>query len=160
MVAALEWWKEGDKQREYYIQSHFICSPSEDMKEQMQHLPQPLLCCHNSFASNLEYEAHYELTHQHQCASCHIPWINQRILSIHETEQHDVFFKLKQEKEATTFHGYKCLIARCDRQFTSEKTRKRHMIDAHRFPFNFPFNFIKTARDKKRKTGKILKKKQ
>jgi uncharacterized C2H2 Zn-finger protein len=146
----MEWWKEGDKQREAYIQSFYVLSQTETLEPILNLCPEPLRCCHKSFTTQLDYEAHYELTHHYRCSSCHVSWINPRLLSIHETEQHDVFFKLRQEKERDAFHGYVCLITRCDKRFTSEKTRKRHLIDAHRFPYDFPFNFITQIRHKTR----------
>jgi hypothetical protein len=135
-----EWWKEGDREREKCLQSYLSSVENSKKDESVSKSTHPFICCHADFATPHEYEIHYELTHRHRCETCKTSWINKRLLSMHETENHDIFFKLRKEKE--TSPSYSCFLAHCNKKFTSEKTRKRHMIDAHRFSPDFPFTFI------------------
>lgn len=147
----LKWWKEGDEQREVSIQEFYALSgfyPKTKLSSNPCgndiHEPQTVRCCNRAFCRFFDYEAHYELQHHYHCESCHNYWINERLLSIHVTEQHDPFFQLQKEREGELFHGHICFLTSCKKRFNSKKSRKRHMIDAHRFPSDFPFYFVDT----------------
>ena len=151
----LKWWREGDERRERSIQSVYSIASGpglefrladETWKDNEESLLRPLVCCNQTFIYISDYETHHELQHRHRCETCHMAWANERILLIHMREQHDVFFQIKRNKEGDTFHGYNCCLPHCGKQFNSEKSRKRHIIDAHRFPSDFPFYFLRSGR--------------
>jgi hypothetical protein len=149
----LEWWKEGDERRERSIQSAYSTSSmpgveyrSANETRKDDSLFKPVACCSQTLISISDYEVHHELQHHHRCETCHMAWANERILLLHMREQHDVFFRLRREKEGDTFHGYTCWLPHCGKQFNSEKSRRRHIIDAHSFPSDFPFYFMRNGR--------------
>ncbi|KAF7985786.1 hypothetical protein HWV62_413 [Athelia sp. TMB] len=92
-------------------------------------------------ASTKDLEAHYARYHAHVCESpaCGCVFPDARLLDLHQTECHDPLAALRKEKGEKIFA---CLLASCPRIFSSPKTRRLHLIDAHQYPKEYFFAVV------------------
>jgi hypothetical protein len=56
-------------------------------------------CCTKMFATTFEAEDHFNSCHAFACAECRRCFPCEHLLDLHVSENHDVFFKVKAEKE-------------------------------------------------------------
>jgi hypothetical protein len=54
--------------------------------------------CENEYKTIKEMETHYNIEHILKCKECNKYCINKKLLEIHMTEKHDIFFQIKHEK--------------------------------------------------------------
>ncbi|XP_024528883.1 zinc finger protein 511 isoform X1 [Selaginella moellendorffii] len=84
-----------------------------------------------------ELENHHLIRHTAVCSVCSSCFPTKRLLSLHISETHDSFFKAKV---ARNHPMYECLVEGCPGVFFSDKSRKQHLVDKHKFPSSFHFH--------------------
>ncbi|EKM50828.1 uncharacterized protein PHACADRAFT_178528 [Phanerochaete carnosa HHB-10118-sp] len=92
--------------------------------------------CHLSSAAELE--RHYATYHAHVCEQrgCGAVFPEERLLELHQTECHDPIAALRKEKGEKIFA---CYLPSCPRLFSTPKTRRLHLIQAHGYPKEYFF---------------------
>ncbi|KAH9851902.1 hypothetical protein C2E23DRAFT_828088 [Lenzites betulinus] len=85
-----------------------------------------------------ELEAHYAMYHAHVCEEkgCGCVFPDARLLELHQTECHDPLAAVRKERGEKIFA---CHLASCPRNFSSPKTRRLHLIQAHGYPKEYFF---------------------
>ncbi|KAI0832111.1 hypothetical protein BC628DRAFT_1351639 [Trametes gibbosa] len=85
-----------------------------------------------------ELEAHYAMYHAHVCEQkgCGCVFPDARLLELHQTECHDPLAAVRKERGEKIFA---CHLASCPRSFSSPKTRRLHLIQAHGYPKEYFF---------------------
>ncbi|KAH0583057.1 hypothetical protein H2248_010945 [Termitomyces sp. 'cryptogamus'] len=106
----------------------------------------PLLCtlpptCNHKptpLANSRELEAHYATYHAHVCEQhgCGAVFPEVRLLELHQTECHDPLAAVRKERGEKIFG---CHLASCARLFSTPKTRRLHLIQAHGYPKEYFF---------------------
>lgn len=88
--------------------------------------------------SAADLERHYATYHAHVCEErgCGAVFPEARLLELHQTECHDPIAALRKEKGEKIFA---CHLASCPRLFSTPKTRRLHLIQAHGFPKEYFF---------------------
>lgn len=116
---------------------------SEDERHQIQkiedvecHVHCPIVSCDARLKNLEDFEDHYHTRHMSACAICSRVYPTSRLLSMHVSEVHDSFF---QAKVARGFPMYECLVEGCGAKLISDKIRKQHLVDKHKFPASFEF---------------------
>ncbi|KAH9939065.1 uncharacterized protein BXZ73DRAFT_89138 [Epithele typhae] len=110
--------------------------------------PAPIVCtlpptCHpprrpTALASSAELEAHYARFHAHVCElrGCGCVFPDARLLELHQTECHDPLAAVRKDRGEKIFA---CHLATCPRKFSTPKTRRMHLIQAHGYPKEYFF---------------------
>ncbi|KAG5653613.1 hypothetical protein H0H81_011985 [Sphagnurus paluster] len=95
------------------------------------HRPTPL-------ANTRDLETHYATYHAHVCeqGGCGAVFPDARLLDLHQTECHDPLAAVRKDRGEKIFA---CHLATCDRLFSTPKTRRLHLIQAHGYPKEFFF---------------------
>ncbi|KAI0628049.1 hypothetical protein C8Q77DRAFT_1213483 [Trametes polyzona] len=89
-------------------------------------------------ADTRELEAHYAMYHAHVCEEkgCGCVFPDARLLDLHQTECHDPLAAVRKERGEKIFA---CHLASCPRRFSTPKTRRLHLIQAHGYPKEYFF---------------------
>ncbi|KAI0356851.1 hypothetical protein OH77DRAFT_1588744 [Trametes cingulata] len=89
-------------------------------------------------AGTRELEAHYAMYHAHVCEEmgCGCVFPDARLLELHQTECHDPLAAVRRERGEKIFA---CHLASCPRRFSTPKTRRLHLIQAHGYPKEYFF---------------------
>ncbi|KAI0370744.1 hypothetical protein BV20DRAFT_966260 [Pilatotrama ljubarskyi] len=89
-------------------------------------------------AGTHELEAHYATYHAHVCEEkgCGCVFPDARLLELHQTECHDPLAAVRRERGEKIFA---CHLASCPRRFSTPKTRRLHLIQAHGYPKEYFF---------------------
>ncbi|KAK8941463.1 hypothetical protein KSP39_PZI009915 [Platanthera zijinensis] len=134
---------------------------TEDERHQIQrledvgrHVHCPIVSCDARLKSLEDFEDHYHTRHMSACAICSRVYPTSRLLSMHVSEVHDSFF---QAKVARGFPMYECLVEGCGVKLKSDKIRKQHLVDKHKFPASF--EFFKKAKPSQQRRQKYAHKK-
>uniref|UniRef100_A0A224YJD7 Alpha-snap protein n=1 Tax=Rhipicephalus zambeziensis TaxID=60191 RepID=A0A224YJD7_9ACAR len=91
-----------------------------------------LMCaCPREFDSVREFESHYASRHRLTCAQCRAAMPTERLLELHIAESHDPIFAARPK--------YECVVEGCPEHFASWADRKKHAVDAHRYPAGFAY---------------------
>ncbi|KAF5373361.1 hypothetical protein D9615_007368 [Tricholomella constricta] len=95
------------------------------------HRPTPL-------ASTRDLETHYATYHAHVCeqGGCGAVFPDARLLELHQTECHDPLAAVKKDRGEKIFA---CHLPSCARLFSTPKTRRLHLIQAHGYPKEYFF---------------------
>ncbi|KAI8968626.1 hypothetical protein BD414DRAFT_504200 [Trametes punicea] len=85
-----------------------------------------------------DLEAHYATYHAHVCEEkgCGCVFPDARLLELHQTECHDPLAAVRKERGEKIFA---CHLASCPRLFSTPKTRRLHLIQAHGYPKEYFF---------------------
>jgi len=85
-----------------------------------------------------DLETHYAKYHAHVCEQpgCACVFPEPRLLELHQTECHDPLAEIRKEKGEKIFA---CHLASCPKLFSTPKTRRLHLIQAHGFPKEYFF---------------------
>ena len=105
--------------------------------------------CLETFTNPMQYNRHYDMLHKFRCETCSRSFSNNHLLSTHISENHDMFFKAQKEKGIAVYH---CLIETCGRTFKAMETRRRHLVEKHKYPSDFRFNAVKRNHQKYQKS--------
>ncbi|KAF8316626.1 hypothetical protein DL93DRAFT_2056216 [Clavulina sp. PMI_390] len=91
-----------------------------------------------SFKTAADMERHHATYHTHTCleAGCGTVFPDARYLSLHQAECHDPLTAIRKERGEKTFQ---CFVETCTRKFSTPKTRRLHLIEAHGYPAEFFF---------------------
>ena len=83
-----------------------------------------LACLHCTFCtdSQVDYDFHNHVHHQHLCSQCLIVFPSYFLLDLHMDELHNSY---------STLRLYRCLIESCAQTFTSANQRAQHVYDDH-----------------------------
>ncbi|CAM9675348.1 unnamed protein product [Chrysoparadoxa australica] len=100
--------------------------------------------CKAEFTSIARYEAHYESTHRHRCATCGWVFCTERLLDLHLSEMHDSYFACLAERKPM----YQCLVEGCGKVYRDSNGRRQHMIKQHLYPRAFDFHLPPGVRRK------------
>lgn len=95
--------------------------------------------CSQAFSTVPLYESHYNLQHRHCCSYCKTSFITNYLLELHILENHDAFFQTASENKDL----YQCLVEGCQERFRDSNSRKKHVVESHRYPTDFRFYKIK-----------------
>ncbi|KAI0773240.1 hypothetical protein BD413DRAFT_540273 [Trametes elegans] len=89
-------------------------------------------------AGTRELESHYAMYHAHVCEEqgCGCVFPDARLLELHQTECHDPLAAVRKERGEKIFA---CHLPSCPRRFSTPKTRRLHLIEAHGFPKEYFF---------------------
>ena len=101
--------------------------------------------CLETFTNPMQYNRHYDMLHKFRCQTCSRSFSNNHLLSTHISENHDMFFRAQKEKGIAVYH---CLIETCGRTFKAMETRRRHLVEKHKYPADFRFNTAKRNHQK------------
>ena len=101
--------------------------------------------CLETFTNPMQYNRHYDMLHKFRCETCSRSFSNNHLLSTHISENHDMFFRAQKEKGIAVYH---CLIETCGRTFKAMETRRRHLVEKHKYPADFRFNAAKRNHQK------------
>ena len=101
--------------------------------------------CLETFTNPMQYNRHYDMLHKFRCETCARSFSNNHLLSTHISENHDMFFRAQKEKGIAVYH---CLIETCGRTFKAMETRRRHLVEKHKYPADFRFNAVKRNHQK------------
>jgi hypothetical protein len=74
--------------------------------------------------------------HIHRCKECSRSFASDRLLDMHLSETHDSFFAILAERQPS----FRCLVDGCDTVWWSDKERRVHLIEDHRFPETYDFH--------------------
>ena len=96
--------------------------------------------CSKTFTNPLIYNQHFDLLHRYICESCKRHFPSNYLLELHLLETHDSYFEACREKGLDV---YQCFIQSCKLKFINEETRRKHLVDVHRYPADFRFSFAK-----------------
>jgi len=107
--------------------------------------------CRETFTDPMQYNRHYDMLHRYSCETCHRNFSSNHLLSLHISESHDAFFKAQRDKGIAVFH---CLIESCGRSFKAVETRRRHLVEKHKYPPDFRFNMARRPHQKYQKNKK------
>ncbi|RKP05631.1 hypothetical protein THASP1DRAFT_5893, partial [Thamnocephalis sphaerospora] len=93
------------------------------------------------FWSIADYEHHHALLHRFRCEACpdRRAFPGERWLSMHFSEFHDPHIQVRRERGERT---YQCYVEGCARLFATPRTRRLHLVDAHRYPRSFRFDLV------------------
>ncbi|KAJ8695432.1 hypothetical protein PTI98_008036 [Pleurotus ostreatus] len=124
--------------------SRTIHSPNGEATD--PHSSHPFLCtlpptCQRRptpIAHSKDLEAHYARCHAQVCAEvgCGCVFPDDRLLALHQTECHDPLAAIRKDRGEKIFA---CHLASCPRLFSTPKTRRLHLIQAHGFPKEYFF---------------------
>ncbi|PIL25525.1 transcription factor [Ganoderma sinense ZZ0214-1] len=91
-----------------------------------------------ALAGTRELEAHYAMYHAHVCEQrgCGCVFPDARLLELHQTECHDPLAAVRKERGEKIFE---CHLVTCARTFSTPKTRRLHLIQAHGYPKEYFF---------------------
>ncbi|TBU39331.1 hypothetical protein BD309DRAFT_969932 [Dichomitus squalens] len=91
-----------------------------------------------ALAGTHELESHYAMYHAHVCEQkgCGCVFPDAWLLELHQTECHDPLAAVRQERGEKIFA---CHLATCTRKFSTPKTRRLHLIQAHGYPKEYFF---------------------
>ncbi|KAI8086289.1 uncharacterized protein BX664DRAFT_335431 [Halteromyces radiatus] len=113
-----------------------------------------------AFPSLSAYEAHYEAQHRNTCSICGLPFPGSHWLQLHLDECHNVLNQIRKDRGEKI---YECYVESCNKQFSTPKMRRLHLIDKHHYPKFFPFDLVVTGtlsiadRQQRRQKGKSRK---
>ena len=107
--------------------------------------------CRETFTDPMQCNRHYDMLHRYSCETCHRNFSSNHLLSLHISESHDAFFQAQRDKGIAVFH---CLIESCGRSFKAVETRRRHLVEKHKYPPDFRFNVAKRPHQKYQKNKK------
>ncbi|KAJ8473736.1 hypothetical protein ONZ51_g7670 [Trametes cubensis] len=85
-------------------------------------------------AGTRDLEAHYAMYHAHVCEEKGLA--HPRAPQSHQTECHDPLAAVRKERGEKIFA---CHLATCPRRFSTPKTRRLHLIEAHGYPKEYFF---------------------
>jgi hypothetical protein len=89
--------------------------------------------CSDHFETIKKYEEHYHAKHWHVCSQCKKTYPTEFLLGLHVQECHDMFFKVKSEKQPM----FECYLQACVLKFMTPEERFKHCVDDHKFPQNY-----------------------
>ncbi|KAF9525944.1 hypothetical protein CPB83DRAFT_858661 [Crepidotus variabilis] len=91
-------------------------------------------------SSSNDLERHYAMYHAHVCEvkGCGCVFPEARLLELHQTECHDPIAALRKERKEKIFQCHIPAPA-CGRSFSTPKTRRLHLIEAHSYPKQYFF---------------------
>ncbi|KAI1791902.1 hypothetical protein LXA43DRAFT_944995 [Ganoderma leucocontextum] len=91
-----------------------------------------------ALAGTRDLEAHYAMYHAHVCEQkgCGCVFPDARLLELHQAECHDPLAAVRKERGEKIFE---CLLVTCGRNFSTPKTRRLHLIQAHGYPKEYFF---------------------
>jgi hypothetical protein len=95
-----------------------------------------------------ECEDHYNSKHMYECKECHKNMPTPYLLDAHIQETHDSYFQSMLDRNEAV---YKCLVECCSEKFSSDKDRRRHLIENHGYPSWFRFHSKSHPHEKKTK---------
>jgi hypothetical protein len=101
-------------------------------------------CEEIAFETFQEYDDHYMEMHVHSCSQCRRTLPSAHMLHLHLLEFHDSYFATRK----TSMKIFECYVEGCKKKFKSPYTRKRHLIDKHKYPTDYHFYIIKGERRK------------
>ena len=104
--------------------------------------------CLEVFTSPLQYNRHFDMLHKFRCATCSRNFSSNYLLSLHISESHDAFFQAQKDKRLAI---YQCLVESCGRTFKAIETRRRHLVEKHKYPADFRFHSVKRTHQKYQK---------
>lgn len=94
----------------------------------------------SKFSTYQQFETHYANNHSIICNECNARLPSDHILTLHLVEVHDTF---AQARKARGDKIYACFEEQCDKVCAEPGKRRRHLIDKHGYPTDYPFNIIK-----------------
>ena len=111
------------------------------------------------FQSIQDYEHHYSKYHTHVCGTCRRILPTAQLLHLHLLELHDSFFATYSQQR----NAYECFVEGCPKKCRTLETRKRHLIDKHKFPKRFDFRAVEgeerpSVGSRKEKTQRAIQK--
>uniref|UniRef100_A0A146KJS5 Zinc finger protein 511 n=1 Tax=Lygus hesperus TaxID=30085 RepID=A0A146KJS5_LYGHE len=145
-----ELFKEGNEACGMYAKTCIVDEDTEDLcHEVVKNFKCDIPNCDLMFDNLLKYELHYNSCHRFSCSQCrkHLP--SPHLLDLHLSETHDSFFKVQSERKPM----YRCFVESCQIMSSNPGERKKHCIEAHKFPHDFHFE----SKKKKSMTSKKKK---
>jgi len=122
-----------------------FCQSSKYRQLEHEHERQVKISCdlppHNrlSFATQEDYEIHYQQSHVNRCIECRKNFPTEHLLSLHIAENHDPLNASRRDRGAKT---YACFVEGCDKVCSDWKRRRMHLVDKHFFPRNYDFFIV------------------
>ncbi|XP_061396513.1 protein lethal(2)k10201 [Musca vetustissima] len=98
-----------------------------------------VLNCKMVFDNVASYTLHYNSMHRFICQECKKSLPTEHLLDLHISEIHDSYFKARLDRGERLF---KCYVEECKEMFSNAIERKKHCIEAHKFPANFRFGQV------------------
>jgi hypothetical protein len=83
--------------------------------------------CTATMQSGVEWENHYQLYHAHVCSACRYRANSERLLHMHISEVHDVFFAERAKREPL----YECWVLNCGARLWNAVDRVEHCRQVH-----------------------------
>lgn len=104
--------------------------------------------CMETFTNPIQYNRHFDMLHKFRCVTCFRNFSSNYLLSLHISESHDAFFQAQRDKRLAI---YQCLVESCGRTFKVIETRRRHLVEKHKYPADFRFHAVKRTHQKYQK---------